>query len=52
MLKFLKDFKIVHDDIFVTTCDAEAMYPNINKEEGLAFVMTALDSFVFKVKPI
>ena len=51
MLRILKDFKIVYDNIFITTCDAEEMCPNISTEEGFAFVMAALDSFVFKVKP-
>ena len=51
ILSILKDFKIVHDDIFVTNCDAELMCPIISTEEGLAFIMAALDSFVFKVKP-
>ena len=51
MLRILKDVKIVYDDIFVSTCDAEVMHPSISTEEGLAFVMVVLDSFVFKVKP-
>lgn len=42
-LKILKDLKIVHDDVFVTNCDSEVMYPNINAEEGLVVVMTAMD---------
>ena len=45
----MKDFKIVHDDAFVTTYDLEAMHPNISTEEGLDFTMVTLDSFVFKV---
>ena len=51
VLRILRDFRLVFDDIFVTTCDAEAMYPNINTEEGLAFIMAALGAFIFKVKP-
>ena len=51
VLRILKDVKLVHDEIFVTTCDAELMHPNISTEEGLAFAMAALDSFVFKVNP-
>ena len=46
----LRDFRRVYDDIFVTSCDDEAMHPNINTEKGLAFTMAVLDSFTFKVK--
>ena len=51
VIRILRDFGVVFDDIFVTTCDAEAMYPNINTEEGLAFMMAALDTLIFRVKP-
>ena len=36
VLRILKDFKIVYDDIVVTNCYAEAMCPNIITDEGLA----------------
>ena len=49
VLKILRHFRRVCDDIFVTICDAEAMHPNINTDEGLDFIMAALDAFVFKV---
>ena len=52
ILRILKDFKLFYDDIFVTNFDAEAMCPNMSTDEGLAFTIAALDSFVFKVKPI
>ena len=52
MLKTLRAFRKVYDDIFVTTCDTEAMHPNVNADEGLAFIMAALDQFILKVKPI
>ena len=51
VLKILKDFKTVYDDIFVTNCDAETINPNVNTEEGLAFAIAALDSSALKVKP-
>ena len=51
MLRILRNFRLVLDEIFVTTCDTEEMYPNIKTEEGLAFTMVALDTFIFKVKP-
>ena len=51
VLGILRGFGLVFEDVFITTSDAEAMYPNINTEEGLAFVMVALDAFIFKTKP-
>ena len=50
MVRILRDFGVVFDDVFVTTCNLEAMNPNINTEEGLAFIMAALGAFIFKVK--
>ena len=51
VLGILRGFGLVFEDVFIATCDAEAMHPNINTEEGLAFVMVALDAFMFKTKP-
>ena len=51
VLKILIDFRRVCDDNFATTCNAEAMRPNFNTEEGLGFAMEDLDVFIFKVKP-
>ena len=51
VLQILRNFGLVLDDIFVTTCDAEAMCPNVNTEEELAFAMAASDAFIFKIKP-
>ena len=38
------------ESIFISACDAEAMYSNTKIEEGLAFIIVDLDSFIFKVK--
>ena len=51
MLRILRDFGVVFDDIFVTTCDTEAMCPKISTEKGLSFMIAALDTFIFRVKP-
>ena len=51
MLRILSEFGLVFDDIFVTTCDIEAMHPNIKTEEGLVFMIVALDAFSLKVNP-
>ena len=50
-LRVLREFKRVCEDYFVTTYDAEAMHPNIRTEVCFDFMLVALDSFVFKVKP-
>ena len=50
VIRILRDFGLVFEDVFVTTCNAEAMCPNMNTEEGLDFAMTALDAFVLKIK--
>ena len=51
MLRILRDFGAVFDDVFMTTCDAEAIYPNVNTKEGLGFIMVALGNFIYRVKP-
>ena len=51
VLRMLRYFGLVFDDIFVTTWDSEAMCPNINTEERMAFAMEALDAFILKLKP-
>ena len=52
MLRILRNFGLVLDDVFVNAYDAEAIHPNINTEEGIVFTMVALDTFIFKVKLI
>ena len=51
MLRILRDIGLVFDYVFVATCDAEAMCPNFNTDEGLGLMMAVLDAFIFKVKP-
>ena len=50
VLSILRGFGLVFEDVFVTTCDTEVMHPNTNTEEGLTFMMAALDAFFFKIK--
>ena len=49
-LRILRDFRLVFDDFFVTTCEEEEACPNVNTDEELVLMMVALDAFIFKVK--
>ena len=40
----------MYEDYFISTCDAEAMYPNVKTEEGLTFLIAARDAHIFKVR--
>ena len=51
IVAMIKCFDIVENNIFLLIDDAKVMHPNDNDEEGLAFLMLALDTLIFKVRP-
>ena len=50
IINILNSFNNVLEYYYVFTADAVAMYPNIDTEEGLTFIIIALDNYIFKIQ--
>ena len=51
MVLMIRTLNELDNNVFLSAADATSMCPNINTEEGLAFLTIVLDNLMFKVEP-